>query len=47
MTAAWERDDEPSEWRRWVMQWMAEQRLIDQIRAREQDPRAFVRITGV
>lgn len=36
------------EWlRRWRVQWWAEQWLVDQIRAREIDPRAFVRIAGI
>lgn len=39
--------DASEDHRRWLMQWMIEQRLVNQIRAREQDPRAFVRITGV
>lgn len=48
MTFEWEPEVEPDEWlRRWRVQLMIEQRLSDQIRAMQVDPRAFVRITGV
>jgi hypothetical protein len=39
---------DPDEWlRRWRVQMWAEWRLGEQIRARQSDPRAIVKITGV